>query len=379
MAHSTVFVGLDYHQTRVQVCVLEANGKVLINRNCRNSASKIASIVANAGPAQEVQVAVEASTGSADLADELMARFGWQVHLAHARYVAKLKQSPDKTDFSDARLLADLLRVGYLPRTWLPPQHVRDLRRLVGHRQNLANQRRAAKQRVQAIRREHRITDAPANAWTKAWIGWLREHPDLTEASRWLIEEYLAELAWLNQRIVRVERELAWRTADDPLVQQLLAEPGIGEVTAWTLRASVGRFERFHSAKALCRYCGLSPRNVSSGSRQADGGVIEAADPHLRAVLIQVAKLLPARVQRWNDLRQSLKKRGKTNNVISVAIANRWMRELYHRMKHVPATPAATTPAQAGAKQEPAGASGGAKAPAAGHAEAPSSIATVLV
>ena len=26
-----------------------------------------------------------------------------------------MKQNPDKTDFGDARLLADLLRVGYLP------------------------------------------------------------------------------------------------------------------------------------------------------------------------------------------------------------------------------------------------------------------------
>ena len=40
---------------------------------------------------------------------------GRQVSLAHATYVHKLKQSPDETDWSDARLLVDLLRVGYLP------------------------------------------------------------------------------------------------------------------------------------------------------------------------------------------------------------------------------------------------------------------------
>ncbi len=31
-----VFVGLDYHQDSVQVCVLDGQGKQLFNRGCRN-------------------------------------------------------------------------------------------------------------------------------------------------------------------------------------------------------------------------------------------------------------------------------------------------------------------------------------------------------
>jgi hypothetical protein len=70
--------------------------------------------------------------------------------------VAQLKKSPDKTDFSDGRLLADLTRVGYLPRVWLPPAYDRDLRQLVNHRQAMVNQRRAVKLRIGAARRQHR-------------------------------------------------------------------------------------------------------------------------------------------------------------------------------------------------------------------------------
>ena len=54
----------------------------------------------------------------------------------------RLKQSPDKTDFSDAQLLADLERVGYLPRVWHAPERIRELRRLVRYRQQLVAQRR---------------------------------------------------------------------------------------------------------------------------------------------------------------------------------------------------------------------------------------------
>ena len=64
--------------------------------------------------------------------------------MAHPQYVARIKQSPDKSDYSDGRLLADLTRVGYLPRVWLAGLPTsRDLRQLVNHRQSLVDHRRA--------------------------------------------------------------------------------------------------------------------------------------------------------------------------------------------------------------------------------------------
>ena len=84
-------------------------------------------MIAELGSVQAV--AIEACCGAADFGEELLSHVraaggvgGFRVELAHPGYVARLKQSPDKTDFSDARLLADLSRVGYLPRVWLAPQ-----------------------------------------------------------------------------------------------------------------------------------------------------------------------------------------------------------------------------------------------------------------
>ena len=149
-----VFVGLDYHQSFVQVCVMDPAGTVVSNRRCANSARAVREAVETSGVI--VSAAIEACCGAADLAEELVAA-GWQVSLAHAAYVHKLKQSPDKTDWSDARLLADLLRVGYLPKVWLPPRDLRQLRHVLRHRQQLAERRRATKQRVTALLRSERI------------------------------------------------------------------------------------------------------------------------------------------------------------------------------------------------------------------------------
>ncbi len=42
---STIFVGLDYHQASVQVCVEDSTGRVLLNRRCRNDYAVIAAAV----------------------------------------------------------------------------------------------------------------------------------------------------------------------------------------------------------------------------------------------------------------------------------------------------------------------------------------------
>ena len=61
----------------------------------------------------------------------------WSVDLAHPGYVQRMRQNPDKTDYQDAQLMADLERIGYLPRVWLAPQHIPELRQVVRYRLQL--------------------------------------------------------------------------------------------------------------------------------------------------------------------------------------------------------------------------------------------------
>ena len=280
------FVGLDYHQDAVQVCVLDAGGRQLLNRSCPNDWRAIADAVGAVGlPVR--RAAVEACCGAADLAEELNARAGWHLDLAHPSYVERMKRSPDKTDYSDGRMLADLTRVGYLPRVHLASAYERDLRQLVNHRQALVDARRAAKLRVGALLRERRAKAPPAAAcrsrWTRAWVAWARVAPELGDHGRWMVADLLDGLAHLDRKVAAADARLRAATAGDPLVAKLTAEPGVGEVTAWVLRAFVGRFDRFASGKQLARYCGLTPCNASSGNRQADAGLVRGCNRVLRA------------------------------------------------------------------------------------------------
>ena len=166
MCSLPVFVGLDYHDASVRVCVLDSDGRELANADRCNDWKAIAEFADRFG--RPVRAAIESCCGAADLAEELVSCAGWSVDLAHPGYVQRMKQNPDKTDYHDAQLVADLERIGYLPRVWLAPHHIRELRHVVRYRLQLTEQRRATKLRVRALLREQR-RHAPEglNAWTK--------------------------------------------------------------------------------------------------------------------------------------------------------------------------------------------------------------------
>jgi transposase len=292
-------VGLDYHQDFVQVCVLDEAGPIVKNTRVANHWRKV---VAAVPTGSVVQAVLEACCGAADLADELVEQAGWSVSLAHPGFVARMKQNPDKTDYSDARLLADLLRVGYLPKVWLAPAELRELRRLVRYRQQKVNERRNVKLRIRAILRDHRIQDLDGNPWTKKWLAALAALQQIGADTQWILERHLENLERLNRDVRQVERRLEDRVADDALVRKLREQKGIGLITAATMRAEIGRFDRFRTGKQLARFCGLTPRNCSSGNKQAEAGLIQAGNPQLRAVIVEAVHRIMRCDERWLKL-----------------------------------------------------------------------------
>ena len=333
MCSVPVYVGLDYHQKSIQVCVLDAQGKLLTNRSVANDVEGLVRVIQAVG--QPVAVALESCCGAADLADKLIQHTGWSVSLSHPGFVRRMKQNPDKTDFSDARLLADLVRAGYLPKVWLAPEETRQLRRLVRFRQQQVDERRNIKLRLRALVRENRFClPAKLSLWTKAGTAWLQDEAPWSEDDRWIVHRHLQRLEELKKSIGQTEQRIRERTKDDKIMQKLLEQPSVGLVTAATLRAEIGRFDRFRNAKQLARFCSISPRNASSGERQADAGLIRAGNPQLRVVLVELAHRLVHRCDpRWGKLAHDLLDRGKQKNVVIAAIANRWVRNLYHTMK----------------------------------------------
>ncbi len=60
---------------------MDRSGALLTNRSCPNSWKMIRNVAGRGGRA--VHAAIEACSGAAELADELLSRAGWSVDLAH--------------------------------------------------------------------------------------------------------------------------------------------------------------------------------------------------------------------------------------------------------------------------------------------------------
>ena len=90
---------------------------------------------------------------------------------------------------------------------------------------------------------------------------------------------------------------------------------------------------RSRTGKQAARFCGLTPRNASSGQRQADAGLIKAGNPQLRATLVEAAHRLIRYEARWKKLASDMRARGKAGSLVAAAVANRWVRWLYHQMQ----------------------------------------------
>jgi transposase len=336
MEQGTVYVGLDYHENSVQVCAVDASGRVLRNRVAGNNVMDVTG--ATSGLGAVARVAIESCCGAADLAEALRRDASWPVDLAHAGYVHRMKANPDKSDYTDARMLAELARTGFVPKVWLAPKPIRELRSLVRYRQQLVNERRAIKARLLGLLRNQRVRySGECGRWTKGWLAWLQNAAELSEQGRWIVQRHLEGLKRLKADVELVEARLTKTTEGDPVVARLLEQPGVGPVTAWMLRAHIGWFDRFKNGKQLARYCGLSPRNASSGKRQADAGVIRAGDRYLKAVLIEAGHRLARLDDRWKNLAGKLRRKGKPGSVVAAAVANRWVRWLFHEMKEIKA------------------------------------------
>jgi transposase len=210
------------------------------------------------------------------------------------------------------------------------------MRTIVRRRHQVGRTLRDCRMRIKSLLRDKRAVP-PADIgtrWTLRLRAWL-EAVELTPLVRAVLDDLLEEMDQLKQRLARLDAALERIAEADGMIQQLLKIKGVGVITACTMRAVVGRFDRFRNGKQFARYCGLTPRNASSGERVADAGLIRAGDADLKTLLIQVAHRVVRTVPEWRRLEHGLIERGKPKCVAIVAVANRWTRRLWHDLRRV--------------------------------------------
>src|SRR4051794_20735733 len=144
------YVGMDLHRRRSVIVRTTNAGDVLEAVQITNSPLALAEVMTRAG--EHPEVVLESTYGwywAVDVLQALPCEPG--LHLAHPLGVKAFEYRRVKNDLRDAADLADLLRMGRLPESWISPPAVRELRETVRHRAKLVALRSNCKAQVHAV------------------------------------------------------------------------------------------------------------------------------------------------------------------------------------------------------------------------------------
>jgi transposase len=237
----------------------------------------------------ELEVALEATTGWRFVVEELR-RVGAVVHLAEPAETADLRGSKKraKSDRADARHLRELLMVKRLPESWIPPDHILDLRVRVRLRHTLTEQRSEWQQRIQATLYHHGCPQR-RNLMVGDGREWLAAQP-LPAAAREQVTVALEMIDALDRQMAPLDKELRAYARRQAGCRALMAHYGIGELVAVTVLSELGDCMRFSSSRQAVRYAGMDITVKQSDQRRAPGHLSRQGPPALRWALFEAAQ-----------------------------------------------------------------------------------------
>lgn len=236
----------------------------------------------------DVAFAVEGCTGWRFVVEEMLAA-GVEPHLAEPADTAtqRGRKKRAKSDRSDARLQRELLAGGRLPESWIPPEHVLEVRTLGRLYVALMDERRAWQQRIhaqlfhQGVPVAHHLlsTGRPA-----------LEAAALSAAGRQMVNTALVAADALSEQIEPLRVQLQAIGRRQPGARALMGHYGIGALCAAIIWAELGDCRRFSNSDQAVRFSGLDITVYSSDNKRSPGHLARQGSPELRWALFEAAK-----------------------------------------------------------------------------------------
>ena len=285
----TIVMGLDQHRAQITAeWVDTSTGELSRSRIAPAHRAGVRRFV-DRFRGRELEVALEATTGWRFVVEELRA-IGARVHLAEPAETSARRGNKKraKSDRADARHLRELLMAGRVPESWIPPDHILDLRARVRLRHTLSDQRGEWQQRIQAVLYHHGCPQR-RNLMTGEGRRWLAAQP-LPGCAREQVTVALAMIDALDRQLAPLDKELRAYGRRQPGCRALMGHYGIGELTAVTILAELGDAGRVSSSREAVRYAGMDITVHQSDQRRAAGHLSRQGPPALRWALFEAAQ-----------------------------------------------------------------------------------------
>jgi transposase len=243
-----LYTGIDLHKNFSVFTTVDENGKAIKQEKIYNNPDKILNYFWSLE--EQHKAVCECTIGWYWLVD-LLKENEIDIIIAHSKMLKAIAYAKVKTDRVDSFILAQLLRMDFIPQANILPPEIRELRDLMRSRLRLIQKRTSCKNSVHRLLEKFNLS-APDK---------------LAGLYQYQYKHLDTQIALLKRQIKDLERVIRNRIVLNEQVQRILWIPGIGLITAYTIYLEIGDIKRFPSEKHFFSYARVVPGASDSGGK----------------------------------------------------------------------------------------------------------------
>lgn len=209
------YTGIDLHKFTSYLTTIDSDGRIVKQANIKNVDYNFLQYFSDLGV--EHQTTVE-STCTWYWLNDLLTSINIPLTLAHAKYVKAIAYAKVKTDKVDSHILAQLLRLNFIPQAHKISNENRTLRD-------------ALRARLKIVQRCTSVTNSMALVLAKYN---LTEPEGLQNIPKLQYEQLSDHASLLKEQMLTLEKSLYPYLIPNEDIQRLLWIPGIGKMNAFT-------------------------------------------------------------------------------------------------------------------------------------------------
>ncbi len=325
----SLYAACDLHSNNTVLAVIDAAGMERYRQRLPNDLTVIGQALA---PFREelTGVAVESTYNAYWLIDGLQA-MGYPMQMVNTLAVPQYAGLKHGDDDSDARHLAELMRLGLLPTAYIYPRGQRPLRDLLRRRMLLVQQSVRLMHSVQGYWARaigQRLSANGVRQLTRKQLE--ATFPDETE--RFAVLNLLQAWKTLQDRIGSMEAWLTDDTRGRSDLRALRTIPGVGLVLGLTVVLESGQADRFDDVGQYASYCRMVPALRFSNGKKKGSGNRKCGNRYLAWAWMEAANFairFDPDIRRWYQRNAAKKPR----LVALKAVAHKLARAGFHLLR----------------------------------------------
>lgn len=317
-------ISIDLAKSVFQVAVFNRHGKCILNQ---------------AMPKKKMLKVISQHPGSTICIEACAASHYWGRTFQNNGHKVKMippqkvkpYRSGNKNDANDAIAIYEASLRSDIHVVSVKTLEQQDVAMLLSLRQSYIKQRTAVSLRIRGYAAECGITFPQGINKLREMLPLAIEDAEneLTQTTRFVLQELHAQLLSTDEPIERVESQLIEFAKQIPACQLLITLRGVRWVIASAIFSRLGNASAYKNGREASASLGLVPAHTGSGGKNKNHGISKSGDKTLRSLVVHGARAVVANIRDKEDrlscwIRNLLERR--SFNQVVVALANKTIR-----------------------------------------------------